>query len=574
MMNNVTLQLWTFFIIAIIFIIVVLILIQQGKDKKYKKATAALDREKNLINSIPITKELIRVEVILKNEKLEERYHSWNERYKNIQNVQIPKITDYLLELDLLVEQRDYYNLVYKMVRAEMEVYRVKAKTNGLLEEIKEVTGSEEKNRNIITKQKATYRSLKYKYHDNSSYYGAYTNPVEMQFENIEKRFTEFEKSMEISDYDEVSHIVKALNDMLNHMGVIIEELPQVVLMSTILIPKKISEVTKVYEKLQKEGYILDFLKFEFNTDATTKKISHIQERTNVLNLEDSTLELKTILDYFDGLFTDFEKEKDSKNNFKTLDTQFRKRLSKTNVIMENITSKIDEIKYNYDLSEEEAEKLNLLGGELTIVNGNYKKLDEEIRAKNTAHSILTEQLNKIIKNLSKIENGIESCFKNIDNLRDDERRAYEELKEIENLLHDTKYHLREYKLPLIPAGYYIQLREAEEAVLEITKELSKKPISIKVLNTRVDNARDLVFKAYNTANEMIKTAILAERAIVYGNRYKSSKVPVEQGLNNAEILFTKGDYKKALETSINSIDLIEPGIYARLLEVYNKEAL
>ena len=97
--------------------------------------------------------------------------------------------------------------------------------------------------------------------------------------------------------------------------------------------------------------------------------------------------------------------------------------------------------------------------------------------------------------------------------------------------------------------------------------DLDKKPITISILNTRVDTARDLVLKLYNTTNEMIKTAKLAEMAIVYGNRYRSYNQELEHGLNMAESMFFKGDYKKSLEVSINSIEDVEPGIYERLLE-------
>ena len=65
----------------------------------------------------------------------------------------------------------------------------------------------------------------------------------------------------------------------------------------------------------------------------------------------------------------------------------------------------------------------------------------------------------------------------------------------------------------------------------------------------------------------MVKTAKLAEIAIIYGNRYRANEETLDNGLREAERLFYKGDYKKALETSIDSIELVEPGIYNRLLE-------
>ena len=112
-------------------------------------------------------------------------------------------------------------------------------------------------------------------------------------------------------------------------------------------------------------------------------------------------------------------------------------------------------------------------------------------------------------------------------------------------------------------------MSEAMEAIDELIKALDKRPISIKVLNLRVDTARDLVLKVYNTINETVKTARMAEAAIVYGNRYRVTNKEVDFGLTKAENLFSKGNFKNSLENAINAINIVEPGIYKRLLEEY-----
>ena len=152
----------------------------------------------------------------------------------------------------------------------------------------------------------------------------------------------------------------------------------------------------------------------------------------------------------------------------------------------------------------------------------------------------------------------------------DDEVRAREQLEEIQELLKQCKGRIRSYKLPIIMNNYFIELSEANEAIQEIIKELGKKPIVIRTLNTRVDTARDLILKLYNTTNEMIKTAQMAEMAIVYGNKFRSSMVEIQAGLSNAEMLFHKGNYKEALEVSIDTIKLVEPDIYEKLLKYYS----
>ena len=77
--------------------------------------------------------------------------------------------------------------------------------------------------------------------------------------------------------------------------------------------------------------------------------------------------------------------------------------------------------------------------------------------------------------------------------------------------------------------------------------------------------------KLYNTTNEMIKTAQLAEMAIVYGNRYRLKYSEVNAGLNDAEKLFYSGKYKDSLDTSIKVTSLVDENIYRKLLSVYDK---
>ena len=139
-------------------------------------------------------------------------------------------------------------------------------------------------------------------------------------------------------------------------------------------------------------------------------------------------------------------------------------------------------------------------------------------------------------------------------------------MKQILNL---AKTGIKSFKLPLIPENYFVELGEATEAIANMVQELEKTPISIKVLNTRVDTARDLVLKVYNTTKGIVKSAKMAETAIVYGNRYRPLNTEVDIGLMKAEKLFFQGSYKKALEQAIHSINIIEPGIYKKLMDEY-----
>ena len=140
-------------------------------------------------------------------------------------------------------------------------------------------------------------------------------------------------------------------------------------------------------------------------------------------------------------------------------------------------------------------------------------------------------------------------------------------------ILKDSKLQMRKYNLPYIPQSYYVELKEAMSAIREIVRELDKKPITISVLNTRVDTARDLVLKLYTKTKELIRMATFAETALVYSNRYRSSYEGLSNKLNLSEQLFLKGEYQKSLELTISLLNKIEPGVYDKLMYLYSGES-
>ena len=570
-MTTITLLFVTGFILSLTIVVIVLYNIQNHKNKKYKKLLDQLEVEKNIIDSMPIVPELSKVENFIKNEKLEEMYNEWKSRLDGIKKEQIPKLTDMIIDTEYSLSQMDYKTTLYKIAKLEMEIYKVRTNSNFLLTEIKEITLSEEKNRNLITELKKKYRDLHQKFENDKQSYDFVADSIKLQFENIFKTFEAFEQTMESNDFIETNRIINSLQEMIAHMEVVIDEVPTIITTATSIIPKKIEEIQKIYGELKKENYPLDYLNVEYNIEEANNKIDDILKRAKLLNLEDSLFELKVLVDYFDTLFNDFEKEKIEKNNYLELNNNFRKKLDKTNELVNGIFSELDEIAKQYNLTEENIQSLNEINSDLKELNANYKILVEHMHNNTFAYSKLSKEIDILSINLSNLEERLDSNLNILGSMKEDEKRAHEQLDEVKQILKESKAKLREYNLPVIPKSYYIELKEAQDSIKEITKELDKKPIDIDILNTRVDTARDLCLKLYSRTKEMLKTAMFAEMAIVYGNRYRSNIEGLDKNLTVSESLFYEGNYKKSLEISINSLNRIEKGIYDKLLNLYNK---
>ncbi len=555
---------WT---VTIFLVVAILNAINNKEKKKLKAEIEKLEKEKNMVISASMLSEFNKVEALVNNDEMKEKFNDWKNRFNDIKDKEMPKITETLNEIEELFVEKNFKDLKGLVLKADFDLNTLKTKASFLLDEIKDVTLSEERNRETITKLKAEYREILSTYKDYEEEYEIVKNPIELQFENIDKLFNAFEVSMEQNAYTEVGKIVKAITDLISNLKVIIEETRPIVSLGMKLIPKKEDDIKNIYEKMTKEGYNLEYLNIMYNITEANKKIQDIFQRLNVLNVEDSLFELKTMHDYFDSLYSDFDKERYSKKIYEDYSRSILIKATKLEKVNNELYKKIGDIKYSYDLTDDEVNVIAEIKKEIMDIRASYDKVVDIARNKTLAYSKLAREMEIINSRLIKVEEKLNGALKTLGSLKEDENRAREQLDEIKRILSQTKEKIRSYKLPCIPKNYYVEMSEAMEAINELVKELDKRPISIKVLNLRVDTARDLVLKVYNTVNETMKTAKMAETAIVYGNRYRVTNREVDFGLVKAENAFLKGNFKNSLENAINAINIVEPGIHKKLLE-------
>lgn len=551
-------------VIALVIVIVILHFIRQFEMKYYRDKIKELEKQRNIVASTPVLLELSKVEPIIKNDKMEEKYNKWQDEFVFIKENRLTLIDDMLIDLDIYIDKRDYKSCGYSMAKIEMEIYKVREAADHLLEEIKDITLSEEKYRAIVTKLKTKYRELNKDFQDHKNLYEQMQEPISLQLENIERRFLDFEKVMDDNDYAEVVHIVKALDTMIEHIEIIVKEVPDVLLMANQIIPKRVKEVKENYDEMIELGFPLDYLNIDYNLDEINKNVEGILDKVNVLNLEGCMFDLKTMLEYLDSLFIDFEKERLARKVYEEVENDFAKKIEKTNKLVCDVYEQLDDIKKLYDLNDEDVEIIHNVNKSLVVINDDYKKMLSKVAAKSSPYTMLNKEIEELTIRLSNMEEELDRSLKSLGNMYDDEVRAREQLKEIQEFLKQCKNKMRTYKLPVITDNYFVQLSEANEAIEEVKKELDKKPIVINVLNTRVDTAIDLVLKLYNTTNEMVRMAQCAEIAIVYGNRYRDYD-EVDAGLDDARGKFFAGDYKKALDLAIRTISLVDEDITKKL---------
>ena len=551
-------------ILLIIIIVVIIIILNKTKKKQMRKKINNLDVIKNDVLSLPLLSEIEKVSSLTKGEQLEEKINNYKKVYEDLKTNSFKKIEDMILELDFLVQEKPKdFNYKYSLI--ELELYKNRYLINHILEELKELTSYEDKYRGLIIKLKNKYRIINREYESNKDLYGVLTDTIDMQFENIEKRFQDFEIVINENLYNEVVLVVRSLENMIDHMGAIILELPDILVLLNDLIPSRIKELEVLRTSIQEEGFTLTFMNLDYNLAEIEKIENDIVDRSKVLNIDNSLIELKTILEFLDSLFKDIEKEKVYKKDFDASSYSFDQRLSNLKNTLRDIYKQLDDIKVMYGLNDEDLKDLETISLNYSDLVKEYKALIRKVKKQEFSYGKINVYLNELSGNLKLLEDNLDLTLKNLGSMQDDEERARDQLEEVQELLKICKRQIQSVKIPVVANNYFVELSEANEAILEIIKELAKKPIVIKTLNTRVDTARDLVFKLYNTTKNIIKNAYISENLIVYANRYRSSSSDVMKNLNKAEVMFYKGNYEGSLKLVLDLLDKLEPGFKTKI---------
>ena len=104
-------------IVSFILLLITLYLKKRFEASFYKKKLKELEVERNQVASTPVLLELSKVEPIIKNDKMEEKYSEWQDRFEFIRQKRLSVIDDMIIDLDVYVEKKDYKSCGYRIAK-------------------------------------------------------------------------------------------------------------------------------------------------------------------------------------------------------------------------------------------------------------------------------------------------------------------------------------------------------------------------------------------------------------------------------------------------------------------------
>jgi septation ring formation regulator len=555
------------------FIILLLALFVLGYfiKKKYFKEMDRLEAWKIDLFNQPIMDEMSKVKQLNMIGQTEELFEGWRNQWDDIVTVKLPDLEEMLFDAEEYIDHYRFNKAKGIQQDINNKLQATENEINKIVEELHELVGSEEKNRTEIEQLKELYRETKKTLLAHRHSFGKSEKHLETQLEDVTKKFHEFDEKTENGNYLEARELVLSIHDQLAKVKKNMDLIPQLLIECHSLIPAQLSDILEGYREMTEKGYYLSHIQLETEIDSLNEKLVEYLAFIEETKIENALEGIGEVKERIDILFDLLEKEVNAKHFIIQNEKGMSGLLGSVLDEHDSLSNEVKHVQESYHLTDSDFEIQRHLEKQLASVIKHYEILMEKLNMNETALTALCEELKEIKTHIEMIQEEQENFGLKLQALRKDEFEARETLKDLTKKMGETIRLVSKSNIPGLPEDYQYLYEDTNESIQNVRLQLQEKPLNVSALNQYLEIAVLTVDKLSNTTGELIENVLLAEKAIQYGNRYRSQYPSVAKGLNDAELAFRHFEYQEALEQAAASLESIDPGALKKIKAAVGK---
>ncbi|MGG3989512.1 septation ring formation regulator EzrA [Bacillus smithii] len=561
------------FVIGTFILIIIMVIIGFIMKRKKYQAIDQLDKRKIEIMNRPVADELKKVKKLNMTGQTEDLFERWRQTWDEIITTELPAIDEKLIDAESCIDKYRFRKAQEIMRQIEESLDSAEEKIDNLLQELNELVGSEEKNRRDMEEIKEKYRSARKRLLAHRHTYGKTAPILEIKLDSLSSQFDQFEELTAEGNYLEARELVLNLKEEMADLLHKMERIPVLITECTSLLPSQLDELEEGYKEMEKQGYILNHLQLDKEIARIRKELDLYKDliaKTEVQEVEDSLNETRENIDL---LYELLEKEVKAKhdiiqNNNQTF--ELLQKLKKNNRKLKEETQIVQE---SYHLVDEQIDVPKKLDKELSLLEKRYEIVSSKIFAKQSAYSLLNDDLMEIRKSIESLQEEQERFAEFLGNLRKDELAARDKLEELRKMIHESHRKVAKSNVPGLPDSYKSLMEDASERINEVIQCLQMKPLNMNQVQDKLELAVETLEVLNQKTDELIEQVFLAEKVIQYGNRYRSQYPNVREKLIEAEKAFRNYEFSEALEQAAAAVEKVDPQFLKKLSNLLNMDS-
>jgi septation ring formation regulator len=553
------------YIIGGIAILIILFLVGYFMKRKFFSEVDRYEAWKIEIMNRPILDEMSKVKQLNMTGQTEELFERWRQEWDELVTAKLPGIEDYLFDAEEFIDNYRFRKAKESLTLIDQKLTETEEKIKKILDELNELVGSEEKNREEIDGLKDQYRESKKNLFAHRHNFGKAEASIEALLEEIHTKFQEFDEKTDNGNYLEARETVLSITAMLDQVALKIELIPGLLHDCLATLPGQVSEINDGVKEMAAQGYLLDHLNAENELEMLQQVLSE-----SIISLESGNVEaaqqgIADVKGKVETLFDLLETEVIAKQYINKTEPAAKETLIKAITESKTLKEETKHIQESYHLSEKELVAQTNADQQLKSLIKRFELLDHCITENEMAQSEIKLELEEAKQQLDSLTEEQNALREKLNALRKDEISAREKVKDLAKKITEMIRIISKSNMPGLSQDYKYLLDDANESIDQVTDKLDQKPLDIPAVQQYLEIAVLTVNKLEASTTEIMENVMLAEKVIQYGNRYRSRYPSVDRGLREAEEYFRNYDYRQALEQAATSIEEVEPGALKRI---------
>lgn len=531
--------------------------------KRAKKLLRELERKYEYLHALLTGQDaqyIQRLEIISRTNLLYCDIHSnYFRRYKDIRDSQDQNYQDIISKLSGYIEENKIkeFKIYYKK---KIQILQGFEKTiNTLNADLINIIKPEEDARQQSLVLKEKFRELKSKFNSNEANLSAVQSSFKRVFDEIDKRFIEFDALVETAEYDEANEILPTIDKVMSAMSDMILTLPSLINRTLDAIPTNVSILQSEYNDLVRNGYPLINIDFDAQITIINQKLDKIHNQ--LLNLSTSKVdeELDSIEQNLEDIRKSLELEKEAKIEFDEKYESVNNAFNDLERDFIKISNNIPKISKIYLIDEEHEANLKSLRLALEMVSKDKRRLEVYVHSLDkTPYTILVQKTNDLDSGTSKVNQQFTDFIDYIGSLKNDSETIYANINLIYLRLKDYEFKLRKLNNKNLSFVLKIDIDKSYEIMDNIFNIIKQVPINVKEINLLNQQLVEVTKHIFEFIDENIKYKDLTMNNIILMNRDRLKFSEINTLLNQAENLYFEGKYKQAFDMSQNIMNKLQ----------------
>lgn len=559
-------------ILAVILLSVIFALIFKHKKKRALARLDDVSIRLNALKSVPLPYKVSKAVALARTKKdiedivaqCQKDFETVQKNLKDIQNM-ISDDEEFVITNKFKAQRQDIAEINARQDQTEQLVSSLSSRLDELLQK-------EDTERSKVNELKNVFRQLKKNINDQAGSFVFCWEALENKVTAIEAEFSAFEELMYTSEFDKAALKTCEIKDLITQLNEAIEKIPDLLDVAKGSLPVMCENIKVKYQAAVKQEVYLTHLDVESVVSSAEVSVNDCLEQIKVVDLSgvnEKLLDCEAKLTKLDQQINcetvAFEQQQSLKE---IVQSDLTKLTDKAKSVRADFTAHAD----HYDITDWQ-DKLTEIDKQVENVSAAHTSLFQTLGSSAIPATTVVDSLEKLDQEILRSYSEVSNMAGAIDSASYSEERARQQLLKIELTLSETEAKIRLSRLPAVSQKYDADLAKANELIDRLQTTLATSPLNITLLNSLLSTAIDFVCKLYENVARLLGTAIMAENAIIIGNRYRSNYEDVDSDLSRAELAYHNGEYTQALSIALKAIERVYPSAVNELLKKPSAQA-